>query len=137
MIDVAVAIIMRTGRPQDRTAVLLCQRKPSARYPLKWEFPGGKVEPGEDALACLRRELREELGIEAVVGRRFHQQTYTYADSGTFDVSYFLVHEFSGPIVNNVFESFRWVPVRDLAGYDILEGNREVTEMLIRTHAHP
>lgn len=135
MVDVAVAIIIRNGGPEGHAAVLLGQRKQSARYPLKWEFPGGKVEPGEDVAQCLRRELLEELGIQAVVGPRFHRQTSTYADSGTFDVSYFLVHEFSGAIVNTVFESLRWVPVRDLAGYDILEGNREVSEMLIRRHA--
>ena len=133
MIDVAVGIMFRNGGAPP--TVLLCQRKHDARYALKWEFPGGKVEPNEPTEECLRRELREELGIAATVGRLYHRQHYVYPDSGTFDVSYYLVQSFTGPIVNHVFETTKWVPIGDLTRYDILEGNREVVEKLMREHA--
>ena len=59
---VAAAVIIEAGR------VLLTQRKAGAHLEGKWEFPGGKVESGEDPRDALRRELREELGIDAAVG---------------------------------------------------------------------
>ncbi len=134
MIEVAVGVILRTNGAAHDTSVLLCQRRRSSRYPLKWEFPGGKVEPGETAEACLRRELREELAIDATVGPLYHRQVSEYPDSGTFDVHYHLVEHFAGTPVNNVFETVRWVPLRELTAYDILEGNRDVTERLLRLH---
>lgn len=59
---VSAAVILESGR------VLLSQRKPGAHLAGMWEFPGGKVESGEDPREALRRELREELGIETTVG---------------------------------------------------------------------
>ena len=126
MINVAVGLIIR-----NRTEILLCQRKPHLPYPLKWEFPGGKVKDGERVEDCLRRELAEELGIEVKIGAPYHRRQYVYPDSGTFDVSYFLVPSFSGAIVNNVFADLRWVPLSELTVYDILEGNTEVAQKLL------
>ena len=125
MINVAVGIIMKNG------TVLLCQRKHTSRYPLKWEFPGGKVEAGESVEACLRRELFEELNIHAEAGELFHRQHYRYPDSGTFDVFYYLVPEFNGSIENRAFEAFLWVPIQQLVQYDILEGNKDVVNRLM------
>jgi 8-oxo-dGTP diphosphatase len=125
MTKVAVGIIVNNGK------VLLCQRKKSDHYGLKWEFPGGKFEPGESAEQCLRRELAEELGIQATVGLLYHQQHAVYADSGTFDVFYYSVPSFQGTLVNHAFEMFVWVSVRDLPLYDILEGNRDVINKLL------
>ena len=136
MINVAVGIILREDAPAGTPrSVLLCQRKATGRYPLKWEFPGGKVEPNEHVDAALRRELHEELGIDASVGTLYHQQQYTYPDNGTFDVHYYLVPHFTGALVNRVFESFAWVPIDRLPEYDILEGNRDVVTKLIDAHA--
>ena len=132
MIEVAVGIMLRNSTSPSE--VLICQRKRDARYALKWEFPGGKVEPNERTEDCLTRELSEELGIAASVGKLYHRQHYVYADSGTFDVYYYLVSSFAGAITNRVFETTRWVPVADLMRFDILEGNREVVEKLMREH---
>ena len=62
-IDVVAGVIIRDG------CVLVCQRPPGGHHPGKWEFPGGKVEPGEDVWEALARELREELGIELLAAR--------------------------------------------------------------------
>jgi 8-oxo-dGTP diphosphatase len=131
VVDVAVGIIIRDGD------VLLCQRKKSARYALKWEFPGGKHEPGETAEECLHRELQEELGIMVAGPRLYFTQKYEYPDSGTFNVTYFVLSDFSGVIENKVFEAFEWVPVQKLSSYDILEGNIEVVNRLMHEHPVP
>ncbi len=129
MINVVVGIII-----QNRN-VLLCQRKQTSRYALKWEFPGGKVENGEQITDSLRRELFEELGISAEVGALFHRQHYVYPDSGAFSVFYHLITSFSGTIVNHAFAAYEWVPIEKLPTYDVLEGNYEVIQKLVRTYA--
>ena len=118
--------------------VLACQRRPDAVYPLRWEFPGGKLEEGETATEALVRELHEELSIEATVGREFHRQEWVYPQSagnpeqdGSFRVFYILIDSFTGTPVNNAFEQIRWVSPTDLQQMDILEGNREAVARLI------
>jgi len=122
MIQVAVGIIIRK-EISIRTVPTLSG--------LKWEFPGGKVEKDETTEECLLRELTEELSITAVIGSLYHQQQYLYPDSGTFDVFYYMIRQFSGSIVNRVFESFEWVSTAKLLEYDILEGNRDVVKKLM------
>ncbi|MGD0338588.1 MAG: (deoxy)nucleoside triphosphate pyrophosphohydrolase [Bacteroidota bacterium] len=120
MIKIAVGVIWRDG------SVLLCQRKKSAKYPLKWEFPGGKIESGETPEVCLRRELLEELAITATIGKELHRQHIVYADSGSYDVKYYLVRTFEGVPENRAFSRIQWVDIADLQLYDVLEGNLEV-----------
>ena len=134
MKEVAVGILRDDGR------VLACQRKRNAVYPLKWEFPGGKVEPGESPAEALRRELREELGIEAIPGEEIHRQEWVYADGvadpvkdGSFRVFYFLVDRYAGRPANHAFEEIRWVTFAELGRLDMLEGNREAVEILLKT----
>ncbi len=126
MIKVAVGIITINSQ------VLVCQRKKTSRYALKWEFPGGKFENGESVDECLRRELREELSIDAVVGKEFFRQEWIYQDSGSFEVFYHLVPSYSGIIHNNVFEQIRWFNFGELAGVDMLEGNKDAIELLVK-----
>jgi 8-oxo-dGTP diphosphatase len=130
MTRVAVGIIIQERK------VLLCQRRRSSRYGLKWEFPGGKLEEGETPEICLHRELLEELGIQASIGTLYYSHRALYADSGDYFVLYYRVTSFSGAIRNNVFESWRWVEVGELAQFDILEGNAAVVARLMEEHAH-
>jgi 8-oxo-dGTP diphosphatase len=120
MNQVAVGIIMKEGQ------VLACQRKRTARYPLKWEFPGGKVEASETPEAALVRELYEELSIRTTAAREFHRQDWVYGD-GSFRVFYFL-----GEPANRAFEQISWVTPRKLLTMDILDGNRDAIELLVR-----
>ena len=135
MIKVAVGIIIQNGvSAPDERRVLICQRKATTAYPLKWEFPGGKFEISETAEECLLRELKEELDIVAEIGGLFHREQHTYSDSGVFDVHYHLVPSFNGTIVNRAFTTIRWVPMADLLKFDILEGNRTVVQKLLSVH---
>lgn len=100
--------------------VLICQRKPDQPMSLKWEFPGGKIEPGEGSEEALVRELNEELGIWAVIGRRVAQIRHKYRNGGAIDLQFFVVREFRGPLVNRIFNDMRWVPMSTLPEYDFL-----------------
>lgn len=124
MTRVAVAILRREGK------VLICQRKEGARYGLKWEFPGGKLEPNETTIHCLERELREELSIQLNGIERMELQTADYDDGGKFEVAYCFVSEFEGEPRNNVFQEIRWVTLDELKQLDILEGNKLFVKQL-------
>ncbi|MGH7790092.1 MAG: (deoxy)nucleoside triphosphate pyrophosphohydrolase [Candidatus Binatia bacterium] len=120
---VSAAILVRNGR------VLACQRRDDQTHPGGWEFPGGKRELGETMAECLRRELREELGIEATIGREVWRTEHHYP-GGSVALVFFHVSGFAGEIRNLVFADLRWVTVEELAGLDVLEADRGLVERL-------
>ena len=111
---VAAALIIRDGQ------VLIGQRRPDQIMALKWEFPGGKIEPGETPQQALARELHEELGIRAVVGPAITRIRHNYRHGGAVDLQFFAVREFTGEIQNNIFNEVRWVQLGELPEYDFL-----------------
>jgi len=124
MKEVTVGILIQEG------LVLACQRKTTALYPLKWEFPGGKIEPGESPRTALIRELQEELSITVEPETEFFRQEWDYGDQ-SFRVYYYCVRSFSGIPKNMAFEQIRWVNPVTLLMMDILDGNREVVNKLV------
>jgi 8-oxo-dGTP diphosphatase len=119
---VVAALILR-GAAGDGAAgveVLICQRKPDQPMSLKWEFPGGKIEAGESSEDALARELNEELGITAVIGRRVARIRHKYRNGGAIDLQFFVVREFDGALENRIFNDVRWAPLTELPGYDFL-----------------
>jgi 8-oxo-dGTP diphosphatase len=124
MTQAAVAILQKEKR------ILICQRKKDARYALKWEFPGGKVEEGESFFECAKREVREELSIAIDAFDRSESQINRYDDGGVFEVMYFFVSRFEGVPVNNAFEQIRWVTLDELRSLDILEGNKPLVSRM-------
>ncbi len=115
---VVAALILREGA--GGTEVFICQRKPDQPMSLKWEFPGGKIEPGEGPEEALARELNEELGISAVIDRRVAQIRHKYRNGGAVDLQFFVVKEFHGPLENRIFNDMRWAPLATLPEYDFL-----------------
>ncbi len=91
---------------------------------LQWEFPGGKIEPGESAEQALMRELAEELGIQASIGAPVTRIRHNYRHGGAVDLQFFAVHEFSGEIDNQIYEQVRWVKLEELTGYEFLAADR-------------
>jgi len=119
---VVAALILRQPASGDavETEVLVCQRRPDQPMGLKWEFPGGKIEPGETAEQALIRELDEELGIAAEIGPRVAQLRHRYRNGAAIDLQFFSVHTFSGEIENRIFKEIRWSPLRELPALDFL-----------------
>jgi 8-oxo-dGTP diphosphatase len=115
---VVAGLILRGG--EGTTEVLICQRRPDQPMSLKWEFPGGKIEPGETPEDALARELDEELGITAVIGRRVTRVRHKYRNGGAIDLQFFVVNEFRGDLENRIFNDIRWIPLAGLVEYDFL-----------------
>jgi mutator protein MutT len=124
MTDVAVAILGKDKK------ILICQRKKNGRYGLKWEFPGGKLEPGESVEQCLRRELQEELLLTIHSIEHIKTEAAYYEDGGMFNVSYCFVSGYDGEPQNNVFEQIRWVTLDELKQTDMLKGNKSFIAQL-------
>ena len=117
MIEVVAAVMLWEGR------ILIGQRKRGGRHPLKWEFPGGKVEPGEDPRAALARELREELNVDAVIGEELDSYEVSYGDGFRLMLHFYRVTQFHGEPRNLDFEQIAWAKPEQLPEYDFLEGD--------------
>jgi 8-oxo-dGTP diphosphatase len=121
---VVAAVIERDG------LVLIGQRRREGRHPLKWEFPGGKVEDSETPQEALRRELQEELAIEAEIGPEISRYDYQYPGRPRVLLIFYSVRAWSGQEQNLCFEEIRWVQRRELAQYDFLEGDVDFVRRL-------
>ena len=116
---VVAAVIERGG------CILIAQRRSNSAHALKWEFPGGKVEPGESPSAAIVRELEEELGIQARVESEMMRYGYQYPGRAPILLIFYSVVDFTAEPENKAFEQIRWEPPDRLAGYDFLEGDRD------------
>jgi 8-oxo-dGTP diphosphatase len=117
MRHVVAGLILREGK------LLICQRTKHQPMPLKWEFPGGKIEDGEQPRAALRRELEEELGIQATVGNEVARLVHEYRGGGAVELRFFLIPEYTGEAENLIFENIRWVEPGELPQFDFLEAD--------------
>jgi 8-oxo-dGTP diphosphatase len=99
---VVAAVIEREGQ------VLIGQRRTTDRHALKWEFPGGKVEPLENPKEALRRELREELNIEAEIGPEIVRYEFQYPKRSPILLIFHRVTSFEGEVRNEAFNDIRW-----------------------------
>jgi len=121
--QVACAIIEYEGK------ILCTQRSASMSLPLKWEFPGGKIHDGESPEECLKRELREELGVEASVGKSLPETTHHYPD---FSVTLhpFICRIVSGQITLHEHNAYVWLPMEELHTLDWAEADWPIIQGL-------
>ena len=121
---VVAALIWQDGK------VLICQRTRHQPMPLKWEFPGGKIEEGEQPRDALRRELDEELGIAAVIGDEVARIRHEYPNGNAVELRFYDVREYSGNMENRIFRDIVWTDPRQLPAYDFLEADEELVKNL-------
>jgi 8-oxo-dGTP diphosphatase len=127
-VEVVAAVIERAA-PRG-VEILIGQRKPVGKHALKWEFPGGKVEPGEDPRDALARELLEELDIRATVGEQIDHYAFSYGPGSLTQLTFFRVTHFTGNLANLDFAQIVWEKPEHLLGYDFLEGDRAFVKRL-------
>ncbi|MEJ2684411.1 MAG: (deoxy)nucleoside triphosphate pyrophosphohydrolase [Candidatus Sulfobium sp.] len=123
-IHVACAIIKENGK------VLATQRSAAMSMPLKWEFPGGKIEVGESPEECLLRELREEIGIAVRIGLALPPHTHKYS-SFIVTLYPFACKISSGEIVLHEHAAIIWLPPEELYTLDWAEADLPVIELYL------
>jgi 8-oxo-dGTP diphosphatase len=114
----------------DGENILVCQRTRHQTMPLKWEFPGGKVEDGEQPEEALHRELEEELGIDATIDYELLRMKHEYPGGGAVDLRFFVVREYKGKLENKIFKDMQWSRRANLPSYDFLEADLKLVEAL-------
>ncbi len=119
---VVAAVALRDGR------VMICRRRPEVHNGLKWEFPGGKLEAGESPEAALARELKEELGVEARVGRVADAVYHRYEDRDVLVLFYLC--QIDGEPQSIDCDATAWVLPEELKGYDFAGADRTFVERL-------
>ncbi len=122
-VEVAAAVIESEGR------YLIAQRRPGQTFPLYWEFPGGKREPGESWEACLARELREELDVDVRVGALLDAVTHEYADL-TVALRFFRCAVLHGNPRPLGCHDLRWTPAAELARFEFPEADASLVAWL-------
>jgi len=116
---VVAAVIERDGR------ILITQRDAASWHPLKWEFPGGKVEAKETPEEAVVRELQEELAIQAHIHGEIMRYEYQYPGRSPILLIFYRIVDFAGEPQNLQFQQIRWESPERLREYDFLEGDRE------------
>jgi 8-oxo-dGTP diphosphatase len=114
---VVAGLIVKSGK------LLVCQRTRHQTMPLKWEFPGGKIEEGEQPRDALRRELDEELGIVATIGDELARIQHEYPNGGMVELRFYVVREYQGELENRIFKDIQWAEPKDLPKFDFLEAD--------------
>ncbi len=125
MTEVTCAIILNGD------LILAAQRSESMQLPLKWEFPGGKIEKGETAECCLLRELKEELNIEVEIIGKLNPSIYSY-DFAVVKLIPFVVNYVSGEITLSEHKTVRWLKRDELRAMDWAPADVEVVEEYLK-----
>ena len=123
---VVAAVIEKDGM------ILIGQRQANDRHGLKWEFPGGKVEVNEAPRQALKRELQEELGIDAEIGSEIARYEFQYPRRAPILLIFHSVVNYTGDLRNLCFEQILWESREKLPSYDFLDGDVDFVRRLAR-----
>ena len=129
MFKVTAAVIEKDGK------VLIAKRRAGDRHGGRWEFPGGKIDAGETPEACLKRELKEELGIEAEIGEFICRSSFKYM-LVPLELLVYKARHISGEFLALDHDELKWVEPGDLASYNFAKADREVVNKLMRDVYH-
>ena len=130
MIIVTCAIIEKDSK------ILCAQRSEFMHLPLKWEFPGGKVDGNEDPEECLKREIREELGIEISIIERLVSNKHTYPDQKPFELIPFRCSLVGGKLDAKEHKLVKWLKRAELKELDWAEADIPVLHHYLANYAY-
>jgi 8-oxo-dGTP diphosphatase len=118
--------------------MLIGQRRRQDSSPLKWEFPGGKIEQGEEPEVALARELREELGVTLRKCAEIARVTHKYADTTEpLEIRFYAAKIAEATVIARSFEQIAWVLPKELAEYDFLAANMRLVGNLATGRIKP
>jgi 8-oxo-dGTP diphosphatase len=123
IIKVTAAILQKDGR------IIIAQRKSSDHLSDRWEFPGGKIEPGETPEECLAREIKEEFDIDVAIGDYIGSSIYQY-DHISIELMAYQSFWVNGAISMKDHKAYRWVTVDQLGEFDFTPADVPFVEML-------
>jgi 8-oxo-dGTP diphosphatase len=135
--DEAMRVVAGIIERADRR-LLIGQRRRTDTSPLKWEFPGGKIESGETPAEALARELREELGVTLQNCVEIAQVTHRYAETPEeIEIQFYAAAIAENEVVPRAFEEVRWVVPKELSSYDFLAANARLVADLATGRIKP
>lgn len=123
MIRATAAILIKDGK------ILIAQKGPHDKRANKWEFPGGKIDPGETPEQCLAREMLEEFEIEISVNNFFAENLHTFPDGQVLVLAY-LCSWTGGEINATEHADYKWVDASELCQFDIVSSDVPIAEKI-------
>lgn len=126
MVHVTCAIVLEGSK------VLVTQRSEAMKLPLKWEFPGGKIDSGESAEACIKRELLEELNIEVEILERLSDSSFEYP-AFTINLIPFIATLKAGELTLREHKDLKWLHPDELKGLDWAPADLPILEQFMKS----
>ena len=116
---------------KDENRLLIAKRHSKDPLGGKWEFPGGKIEPGETPQECLVREIKEELGVEVKIGPFYDDNVYNSQDHG-IHLLFYWAEIIKGEVIPVVHDDLKWITINELASFDFAPADIPIVKRLMK-----
>ncbi|MED3954710.1 (deoxy)nucleoside triphosphate pyrophosphohydrolase [Priestia aryabhattai] len=116
---------------KDKNRLLIAKRHSKDPLGGKWEFPGGKIEPGETPQDCLIREIKEELGVEVKIGPFYDDNVYNSQDHD-IHLLFYWAEVIKGEVIRVVHDDLKWITIDELASFDFAPADIPVVKRLMK-----
>lgn len=116
---------------KDENRLLIAKRHSKDPLGGKWEFPGGKIEPGETPQECLVREIKEELGVEVKIGPFYDDNVYSSQDHD-IHLLFYWAGIINGEVIPVVHDDLKWTTIEELANFDFAPADIPIVKRLMK-----
>jgi len=116
---------------KDENRLLISKRHSKDTLGGKWEFPGGKIEPGETPKECLVREIKEELGVEVKIGPFYDENVYSSQDHD-IHLLFYWAEVITGKVIPVVHDDLKWTTIEELANFDFAPADIPIVKRLMK-----
>ncbi|MED4052294.1 (deoxy)nucleoside triphosphate pyrophosphohydrolase [Priestia megaterium] len=116
---------------KDKNRLLIAKRHSKDPLGGKWEFPGGKIEPGETPQECLVREINEELGVEVKIGPFYDDTVYSSQDRD-IHLLFYWAEVINGEVIPVVHDDLKWITIDKLANFDFAPADIPIVKRLMK-----